>query len=361
MKVLRVINSLNIGGAERSIAGNVPLHVQNGVDIEVLLLNGNETFFLKELEKHNVKVHFLGKNNSVYNPILIFKLFRYINKYDIIHVSLFPALYWLALAKILFSSKSKLIFTEHNTHNKRMNNFLFRMIDKILYKQYQSIVAISPEVNFNLSKHLGHKYPIITIYNGVDISKIKQAHNRKEKLDFIPSNKKLLLQVSGFRAQKDQDTLIRALALLPIEFHLLLIGDGPRIDICKALAKSLNVQERITFLGLQHNVEDILHSSDIVILSSHWEGFGRSAVEGMAAGKPVIASNVEGLSQIVEGAGLLFEVGDYIALSGLILDLSSSDLIYKEVAQKCLERAHKYDIRKMVDSYEQLYRALCSD
>jgi len=355
MKVLRVINSLNIGGAERSIVGNVPLHIQNGIDIEVLLLNGKETFFFKELEKNNVKIHFLGKNNNVYNPILIFKFFKYIKKYDIKHVSLFPELYWIALAKLIFRSKTKLIFTEHNTHNKRMKSFLFRWIDKILYKQYHHIVAISPEANFNLSKHLGQQYPISTIYNGVDISKIKQGNNRKESLNFIPINKKILLQIAGFRVQKDQDTLIKALALLPIKFHLLLVGDGPRMNICKDLAKSLNVHERITFLGLRNNVEDILCSSDIVVLSSHWEGFGRSAVEGMAASKPVIASNVAGLSQIVKDAGLLFEPGDYKTLSSLIINLDKNENLYTKVALKCSERAQQYDIKKMVDDYERLY------
>lgn len=354
MKVLRVINSLNIGGAERSIVGNVPLHIQNGIDIEVLLLNGKETFFFKELEKNNVKIHCLGKNNSVYNPILIFKFYKYINKYDIIHVSLFPALYWIALAKLIFRSKTKLIFTEHSTYNKRMNNPLFSWTDNLIYGLYHHIVAISPETKVNLIKHLNSRKNISIISNGVDITKIKNS-KRIEIGEIFNSNKKIIIQVASFTNAKDQDTLIKALALLPIKFHLLLVGDGPRMNICKDLAKSLNVHERITFLGLRNNVEEILCSSDIVVLSSHWEGFGRSAVEGMAASKPVIASNVAGLSQIVKGAGLLFEPGDYKTLSNLIINLDKNHNLYTEVTLKCSERAQQYDIKKMVHHYERLY------
>ena len=107
MRILRVINSLNIGGAERSIAGNVPLHVNNGYQTDVLLLDGNPTFFLKDLLKQNIKVTWFGVNNFIYNPLYIFKISKIINKYDIIHVHLFPSLYWVALAKLLTKSNTK--------------------------------------------------------------------------------------------------------------------------------------------------------------------------------------------------------------------------------------------------------------
>lgn len=355
MKILRVINSLNIGGAERSVVGNVPLHIQNGIDMEVLLLTGKRTFFLEELEKQHIKIHVLGKNNNVYNPFLIFKIIKYINKYDLIHVSLFPALYWVAIAKIVTRSKTKLIFTEHNTHNKRMNRPFFKWVDRFIYKQYNQIVAISPEANFNLSNHLSGKYAISTIYNGVDISKIKNVY-KKDSINLVPTDKKIILQIAGFREQKDQDTVIRSLSLLPKEYHVVFAGDGQRMNICKDLAKSLNVFDRISFLGLQNNVENILSCADVVVMSSHWEGFGRAAVEGMAAAKPVIATNVSGLSDIVGGAGLLFEVGDHKKLADLIMNLFKDEKFYNKIALKCSERAEKYDIKTMVKGYELLYQ-----
>jgi glycosyltransferase involved in cell wall biosynthesis len=360
MKILRVINSLDIGGAERSVVGNVPLHIQNGVDMEVLLLNGQRTFFLEELEKQNIKIHFLGKNNNVYNPALIFKISKYINEYDLIHVSLFPALYWVSLAKILTKSKTKLVFTEHNTNNRRMNNFLFRWIDKIIYKQYNHIVAISPETNVVISKHLNRDSSISTIYNGVDLFRFKNG-KKKCSNNLIPENKKIILQIGGFRDEKDQDTVIKSLLLLPNEFHVVFVGIGKRMELCKHYAKSLNVFQRITFLGLHNNVEDILSIADVVVMSSHWEGFGRAAVEGMAASKPVIATNVSGLSSIVGGAGLLFEVGDHEKLAELIINLFKDKRFYDEISFKCSQRAEKYGIKNMVDQYEVLYKNMLAN
>lgn len=361
MKILRVINSLHIGGAERSIVGNVPLHINNGYATDVLLLNGEDTFFLKELKEHKVNVISLSKSNMLYNPFFILKIGRIINNYDIVHAHLFPSLYLVAFAKILKKSKTKLVFTEHNTSNNRRGKFIFKWIERLVYKQYDKIIAITPEANINLKRHLKSNRNITTIYNGVDLDKIQNEKNQNSLYaDRIVKlkDKKIIVQIASFRSQKDQDTLIRALTLLPEDFHVLFVGDGARIQICKDLAKKLSVEQQISFLGLQNKVGAILNESSIVVMSSNYEGFGRAAIEGMAAGKPVIASNVPGLSKIIEGAGLLFEVGDEKKLSNLILKLSNDSKFYNQTAVKCLQRAEEFDIKKMVEKYEVIYDKL---
>lgn len=363
MKILRVINSLNIGGAERSIVGNVPLHNKNGYKTDVLLLNGTDTFFLKELKEQGVNIIALGKSKFLFNPVFIFKIGSIINNYDIVHAHLFPSLYLVAFAKIYKNSKTKLVFTEHSTLNKRRNKLIFKWIERFIYRQFDTIIAITPEANKNLSKHLNIENKIITIYNGVDLEKIrseKQKNNVFIDLKNQLKNKKIITQIASFRSQKDQDTLIKALALLPKDYQVLFVGDGERLKFCKNLAKKFNVEAQIIFLGLQNNVGAILEMTDIVVMSSIYEGFGRVAIEGMAAGKPIIASNVAGLSQIVEGAGLLFDVGDEKKLSKLILELSNDNKLYNQIAEKCLQRAALFDIKKMVKEYEIIYDNLYS-
>lgn len=359
MKVLRVINSLHIGGAERSIVGNVPVHIKNGYEMDVLLLNGENTFFLRELEKEKVKIITLGRSKKITNLLFIFKIAKIINEYDIVHAHLFPSLYWVALAKVFKRSKTKLVFTEHNTHNKRRNLILFKYIERYIYKQYEEIIAITPEAKKNLEQHLNRYQNIVTIYNGVDLNKIASEKDSlpisfKEKY----KGKKILVQVASFRDQKDQDTLIKTMRLLPTNFHVLFVGDGERITACKKLAESLGVSTKISFLGLQDNVGGVLNIADVVIMSSHWEGFGRAAIEGMAAKKPVVGTNVPGLAEIVKDAGLLFEVGDENELARLILKLCNNEEFYNEIANKCFERAKDFDIKKMVSSYEEVYKKL---
>jgi glycosyltransferase involved in cell wall biosynthesis len=78
----------------------------------------------------------------------------------------------------------------------------------------------------------------------------------------------------------------------------------------------------------------------------------------MALRKPVLASDVPGLSDVVSGAGLLFEVGDYKTLANSIVELSSNKHYYDEVASKCYDRAEIYDIKNMVQAYEEIYNQL---
>ncbi len=356
MKILRVINNLGIGGAERGVVGNVPMHIKNGYDIDVLLLNCKETHFLSELKEHGVVVHSLGKNNNIYNPLLIFKIFKYINKYDLIHVHLFPSFYWVAFAKIFSLSKTKLIFTEHNTENRRMRNWFWKMVDQIVYHQYETIIAISKATKQALIEHLRYQANIITVNNGVNISKVRDEG--KTDLSEVASRyreKIILLQIANFREDKDQDTLIRALPLLPDDYVAIFIGDGKRRAYCEELSNQLNVQNRVDFVGVQNNVGAYIKLAEVIVMSSHIEGFGRAAVEGMALRKPVIASNVPGLADVVLGAGLLFEVGDYEKLAEIILSLSNDREYYEEIAQKCYERADMFDIGQMVKQYEEIY------
>ena len=94
-------------------------------------------------------------------------------------------------------------------------------------------------------------------------------------------------------------------------------------------------------------------------MSSHWEGFGLAAVEGMAAGKPVVASNVLGLAEIVKGYGLLFEKENACELSEQLKRLFSIRDFYDKIAFQCLWRASDFDIDKMMNQYLEVYKSIC--
>ena len=108
-----------------------------------------------------------------------------------------------------------------------------------------------------------------------------------------------IFMVAGFRYQKDQPTAINSLKFLPKNYHLFLVGDGPECNKCQQLVNEQNLSERVHFLGKRSDVASLLKSADICVISSHWEGFGLAAVEGMAAGKPVVASNIPGVAEVV--------------------------------------------------------------
>ena len=177
-------------------------------------------------------------------------------------------------------------------------------------------------------------FEIQTIYNGVDVSKVFTDSQKKtllQELEVDKAETKYLLQVASFRNQKDQDTVIRALPHMNPQVKLLFVGDGPRNKVCQELVHELDLTNRVSFLGLRDNVNEIYGLADIVVMSSHYEGFGRAAVEGMAARKPVIASNVAGLSEIVKNHGLLFTSGNSLELSKLVNELLSDKELYNEI------------------------------
>jgi glycosyltransferase involved in cell wall biosynthesis len=239
-----------------------------------------------------------------------------------------------------------------------LDNSFFRKVDKHIYKFYKSIVCISVEIKEILIRHTGLPlYRFVVINNGINLKDIYNASPvQREKIHgSLKPDDKILIQVAGFRKQKDQTTLIRALNLLPENVKLLLVGDGILKKECESLAIKLNLQKRVFFLGLRMDVPQLLKSSDIVVMSSNWEGFGLAAVEGMAAGKPVLASNVPGLAKVVEGAGVLFPVGDYVELSKLIQEFLAKPAYYQTVLNACQQRAESYDIHKMVNQLVELY------
>lgn len=357
MKVLHVINSLLTGGAEKLIVDSIPIYQSRGIVTDVLLLKKSNTDFYSKLEKKTNGKLFSLSNGSVYSPLLIFKIIPFLKHYDIVHVHLFPSSYWVVLAKLISFSKVKIVFTEHSTNNRRRQNKLFQIIDKIIYKHFENIICITQGVKVQLQQHLGGNYPISVINNGILVKDFYQNNLNSIQENKIKNNF-TLIQISSFRGAKDQATVIKSLTYLNEEIKLVLVGTGEKIQYCKKLAIELNLQNRVSFLGNRYDIPNLLSNSDVVILSSNHEGFGLSIVEGMAAHKPCVASDVDGIKEIVAGFGLLFEKGNSKQLATIISELYENQDYYSKIANQCFSRAKDFDIEKMVDSYIKIYSKL---
>jgi len=349
-RVLYVMPLLAVGGASRIMSEIIPrVNASSEFSVDFLIGKCEDKTFLPKFEKGGVKVLSLETNN-IYNPINILKIRKIVKHYDLIHVNLFPTVYWVALANLF--TKIPLVYTEHSTSNKRRNKSYLRLWEKWVYKQYNKIISISDGTQKNLMDWLQveqNDKRFLVINNGVDLKSFRACN----KVRLYPYT---LIMVSRFAASKDQDTVIKAMSLLNEDVHLLLIGDGDRIGICKNLAKELKVADRVHFLGTQSDIPAWISKADIGIQSSHWEGFGLTAVEMMAGGLPVVASDVDGVKQVVEGAGILFPSGDYKCLAEKIKELLSDGGYFDKVRSKCLKRCEQYDINNMANSYIQVYK-----
>jgi glycosyltransferase involved in cell wall biosynthesis len=354
MKILHIITSLRTGGAERLMVDLLPRLRDLGNDVELLVFDGHETPFMQELQQTGITIYKLGTRANVYHPTYLWKLWRFLRShhYDIVHTHNTACQLFAAIAHM--GCKSKLVTTEHNTTNRRRGKWLFRHLDRWMYGRYHHIVCIAKSTQDNLVAHLGKQPRFISVINnGVEVSRFQAVIN-----DISLKERFVIMMVAGFRVQKDQDTLIRAMSLLPDKYELWLVGDGERRPVLERLIEENHLSHRVKLLGVRRDIPALLEKCDITVLSSHWEGLSLSSVECMASGRPLIASDVQGIREIVDGNGVLFPHGDHQALAHAITDLCETPSRYSEVARRGQQSAARFDISVMARNYHELYKSL---
>ncbi len=350
MRILHVITSLLTGGAERLVVDLTLRLRQMGHEVDVAVFNGADAPFLQELRQHQeVKLYILGQ--SFYDVRHIWRLRKIIRGYDIIHTHNSSPQLYAALANI--GQHKRLVTTEHNTANRKRNRFFLRLVDKWMYRQYEHIICISDKAADNLKAYLKRDDRIQTVYNGVDVERIHQA----EPLEEMKSERFVTLMVAAYRLQKDHETVIRAARRLPKEqFEFWFAGSGDRMDEVVREVKEAGLEGQIKILGNRTDVPQLLKTADVILMSTHYEGLSLSNIEGMSAGKPFVASDVDGVHEITDGYGILFPHEDDAALAEILQRLASDRDYYAEVADKCYQRAKEYDLGKMVERYEMVYQ-----
>ncbi|VEU83284.1 glycosyltransferase [Acholeplasma hippikon] len=349
MKILFIINALTIGGAERLVT-NLALHMKNEKhDVELLLLsNRNSSELINKIEENNIKVSIskYTKVRDIRNYLFIKKQIKN-NQYDVIHVHLFPALYYVSLLKRRILKNAKLIYTEHSTDNKRRSKKILRKIEINIYKKYDGVIAISKAVKKTLNDWLDHKVNIEIIENGIPTSDFSV------KKEFRKNNKIRVGMVSRFAKSKDHLTLVRAMKYLPNYYELYFAGEGETFENVKKEVFRLGLQKKIQFKGNVVNVNGFLNECDIYVQSSNWEGFGLSVVEAMAVGLPIIASNVPGLSETVLDSGLLFEKSNVF---NLVDNIRIAECNLEFYSNKAYERSKFYDISRVGNEHLKYYK-----
>lgn len=349
---------MSMGGANALLVDLAPFQGQKGHKVDILqLIESKDKTLTDKLCNSGVNVISLAKKGSVYNPLLTFKIIPYLRKYDIIHVHLFPALYWAGLARILSFSKTPLVYTEHSTHNKRRANPILFTIDKFIYSNcYKEVIACSDKA-FETFKDVFPNMNASTILNGVNISKNVNAipYSKKELIN-VGNDVFVVTMIARFASMKRQDTVVEAMSKLPSNFHAVFVGgDDGELDNVKSVVAKLNIKNRIHFLGIRPDVPRILKSSDVVIMASDYEGLSLSSIEGMASGKPFIASNVNGLKEVVGGAGILYENKNSEELANILKKLYDDKAFYLDTINKCQKKAVQFDISVCSSAYLKVY------
>lgn len=347
MKVLHIITSLELGGAEKLIGDLIPAQKKEGVDAQLLVLDLNGEVFLKEFEEKGIKVYKTKVNNrkSWKNIFEIRKIVKE-NNFDVVHTHLIHSQIWGAFAQKFLSGK-RFLTTEHSTYNRRRGKKLLKYLDKFIYSAYEKIICISEATAQGLIEWTGvSKKKVEVIFNGVLLDGFL-GKKRERK-----GNK--LIMVSRFHETKDHLTVVRALKRLPKEYTLTFVGTGDTEEKVRKEVMMLGLDNRVQFLGFSNSVSSLLKRHDIAIQSSYFEGFGISALEAMATGTPTIASDIKGLSEVVSDGGLLFEQGNEEDLVKKVISLENEEF-YKEISEKGIKKSLSFSIRNTAKEYIKLY------
>lgn len=361
MKILQVITSLQIGGAEKLIVDIVPRLLQKGLEVDVCLFNGKNTPFKQQLLSCGCKIYDLSYDERYYSPIKIYKLWRIMRHYDVVHTHNTAPQLFAVIANYI--CKKKIVTTEHSTNSRRRDYPILRYGDKWMYGRYDSVICISDIAEKVLKDYLdiSPNIPcnICTINNGIDVARFYHAQPLGRKSVGSNEMQFVIVMVAGFRDAKDQETVIRAIAKLKdSKYELWLVGDGERRQTIEQCIRDEHIENQVKLLGVRMDVPSILKAADVVVMSSHWEGLSLSNIEGMSVGKPFLASDVNGLREVTTGYGILFPHGNDQALADEIKRLAEDRPYYDQIAARCYERAQQFDIKNMADAYVKVYNQL---
>jgi L-malate glycosyltransferase len=225
--------------------------------------------------------------------------------------------------------------------------------------QSDAITAVSRNLRDETYKIFDIKKEIEVIHNFVDVNRFHKKPFDAFRKVIAPEGERILMHASNFRKIKRVQDIVRIFAEVKktIPGKLLFVGDGPERPAAEDLCRELGLIDHMRFVGKQEQMEEILAVADLFLLTSEYESFGLAALEAMAAGVPVISTNVGGLPEInINGqTGYLDEVGDIEAMSRHAIEILQDDRVLNKFKIQAAAQAKKFDIQNIVPKYEALY------
>ena len=228
--------------------------------------------------------------------------------------------------------------------------------------QSDAVTAVSDSLVRDTLKHFSVKRPIRMIPNFIDFERFNKKPRQHFKDLIAPNSERIIVHTSNFRKVKRVEDVVRIFNIIQqkVPAKLLLIGDGPERSNIEKVCRELHVCDKVTYLGKQEAIEEILSICDLFILPSESESFGLSALEAMACEVPVISTNTGGLPEVnIHGkTGFLSDIGNYEEMAENALSLLSNNDLLIEFRKNALEQAKKFDLNVVLNQYVEVYEEM---
>lgn len=213
----------------------------------------------------------------------------------------------------------------------------------------------------------GLRAPARAISNGIDLKKYapgpRDPHIRKQL--GLPEDVPLAIHVNRLSEEKRNNVLLDAIPRMHTRAHIALVGTGPAEMELRAQAESLNITDRVSFLGYVRDAEllALRHTADLFVIPSEADLQSLSTMEAMACGLPVIAANAYALPELVHHGenGFLFQPGNSDELASQLDLLLSDDGLRHKMGEESLKIIAHHDRTQVLEEWETLYRRLSSE
>ncbi len=379
IKILQIIGSSDIGGAEKLLYSLLRYLDKDRFEIYVACpANG---LMLDNFRKYAKEVKTFNFENWFFNLTTIFTLKNYMKqrRIDIVHTHLYSADFLGIIAASLAGVPCK-VATIHGQNFRStgrldlrsIKNFFYSFIYRAVYIFYDQIIAVCQALKQDLMKRPGIKLEeekIKVVYNSIDLKEtLKQNHFLHQRLkNASHNNVKFVAIIGNFDKVKGHWILLKAIPRVLKEMEkikFLFVGEGEEKKCLQRIAKKLKTEDDIIFAGVQQDILSIINLCDLIVLSSLFEGLPLTILEAMALGKPVVATNVGGIPELVENGktGLLVPARNPEKLAEAILCLLKNKKLAQEMGRKGRIRVQQFfHLRNMIKETENVYLGLVKE
>jgi N-acetyl-alpha-D-glucosaminyl L-malate synthase BshA len=238
----------------------------------------------------------------------------------------------------------------------------FHPITKFSIEKSHRITAVSHYLREETIRAFGCAgCDVQVIHNFIDPGVYDRARYPATLRDQVNGDRRVLMHVSNFRPVKRVRDVVRIFAQVQkaVASALVMVGDGPDRVVAEEEARVLGVTDSVFFLGRLDAVAPLLAGADLFLLPSQSESFGLSALEALASGTPVIATNAGGLREVIRDGetGVLCPVGDVDAMASAAIDILRDRARWETMGRAAAADARdRFDIDQILAQYESLYR-----
>lgn len=358
IRILHTLPNFGPGGAERLVVDL--LEATDKVCFEVAALSlypEMGTILEKEIKRKGLCVYFLDKHFGM-DLSMFPKIYRFLRSFrpDIVHTHRYVLRYTLLPA--LFCRIPVQVHTVHNLASREVDR-PGKIIHWVAFRLASVVpVSISGEIANTVRSVYGQNIKTPVIYNGIPVQKFSSVPPPMDKENLV------ILHIGRFAPQKNHRLLIEAFALTLREYphmQLWLAGDGSLRPAIEQTVKEKGLESQVVFLGIRDNVPELLRQCDMLVLSSDWEGMPITVLEAMAAARPVVATAVGGVPELVDDGvnGLLVPPGDAEVLAQGIVKLARDPALRYKMGMAGRRKAlDRFDIAHTAREYEMLYLRL---